>query len=118
MIVVLCIYSPSVASRNRKRLESIEEVKAPLPPPPHVRNPSDISLLSNGSWFSGTTRDSPMSQSQLERIALFEKQQQDQFDRTKHDIGQKLSHALDQNIRNVKTTNLISVRSIVCLCYY
>ena len=98
--------SPSVGSKGRKRLESIEENTGTAYPvanqKKHVRNQSDeVSALSNGSWYS---RDSShLSKNQLERITNFERDQQDQFDRKKKDIGNKLSNALDQQIPSVRT---------------
>jgi hypothetical protein len=76
----------------------------------HVRIHSDeVSALSfnddDGSWWSRgdtSTTSSNLSKSQLERIAIFEKEQQDQFDKKKRDIGQKLSNVLDRKIPSEK----------------
>lgn len=97
------ITSPGLASRNRKRLESIEENQA-IPRFPnlqqkhHGRISSDemsvLSVLSNSPSWSNGSHNSGMSQWSKSQWERFERQRQEQFESTKQDIGRKLSNAL------------------------
>jgi hypothetical protein len=112
--------SPSPKVSSRKRLESITEDDMTGPrlnsddddenddnddadsgyrQNHHSRIGSDeVSALSNISWFS---QSSILSTTQAERIANFEKMQQEQFERKKQEMGQKLSSVLDRQIPTV-----------------
>jgi hypothetical protein len=67
----------------------------------HVRVSSDeMSALTTNSWISTGGRHSALAQA--ERIAHFEREQQERFDRQKEDIGKKLGNVLDHNLTTVR----------------
>jgi hypothetical protein len=105
--------SPSKVS-SRKRLESITEdgMTGPELLKHHERIGSDeVSILSNISWISQSSM--LMSPSQAERMASFEKMQQERFERKKLEMGQKLSSVLDRHIPTVGEL----LQSVFCCIY-
>jgi hypothetical protein len=94
--------SPSPKVSSRKRLESITEddMTGPGLQKHHERIGSDeVSVLSNLSWISQSP--SMLSPTHAERMANFEKRQQEQFELKKQEMGRKLSSVLDRKIPTV-----------------
>ena len=73
----------------------------------HVRVGSDeVSALSNSSWLS---QGSHLSARQLEHIANFEKQQQEEFERKKEEMGKRLTNVLNRDLPTVRKNSLDSL---------
>lgn len=129
--------SPSPKVSSRKRLESITEDDMTGPGrnndnddddekdenddtysnygQTHARIGSDeVSVLSNISWFS---QASILSTTQAERIANFEKTQQEQFERKKQVMGQKLSSVLDRQPPTVGGLLQLVFYFVVCMSF-
>jgi hypothetical protein len=99
-------------NNNNNSNSNDDDETTPLHNKHHVRiNSDEVSALTTGSalstgsdWYSrgSSTNNGQLSKQALERIAIFEQQQQESFDRAKEKIGQNLSVALEQRAFTVR----------------